>query len=222
MPRMRYLIAAALALGLGVACSEIVSPARTNVYEWRLFVPYDSAGPRLDSLTFHWPRSSLPVRYWVEDSLEAPAHVRAAIQSWKNAFLYDEFDGVVVSDSMTADVIVRVQQPPLIPVLSGIRLHSLLPECEGATDVDTVTTRFEFRLPVRIYLNPRFLTAALQTCLEVTATHEVGHSLGLFDHTLDTLDIMYSNPRAMHLSDRDIETIEAVYHLKSDMVPVRP
>ncbi|MEO8200316.1 MAG: matrixin family metalloprotease, partial [Gemmatimonadota bacterium] len=165
----------------------------------------------------------LPVRYWVEDSLEAPSHIRSAIGAWKDAFLYHEWDGVVITDSASADVIVRVQQPPPKAGLAPMRLTSKFrPECEGATDVDTVATRSEFRVPVRIYLNPRIDDSNLSLCMGITATHEVGHSIGLFQHTTDPLDIMYSNPVTTHLSDRDISTVEALYHRESDMRPVRP
>ncbi len=220
----RFLLA-----GMGVvagifACTDLGPPSRPIPYESRLFIPFDDNGvPAVDSLRFHWPQSSFPVRYWVEDSLEAPNHVRDAIAEWKTAFLYHEWDGVVVTDSASADVIVRVEQPPPKAGLAPMRLLSMLrPECEGATDVDTVTTRAEFRLPVRIYLNPRIVDANLDLCMGITATHEVGHSIGLFQHTTDNLDIMFSNPVATKLSDRDISTVEALYHRESDMVPVRP
>jgi hypothetical protein len=99
----------------------------------------------------------------------------------------------------------------------------LRPECEGATDVDTVATRDEFRLPVRIFVNPRIQgDPNLDLCMAITTTHEMGHSMGLFQHTADTTDIMYSNPVARVLSDRDVTTVEALYHRTSDMVPVRP
>lgn len=206
-----------------VSCTDIGTPARPVPYESRLFIAFDSLGqPAVDSLRFHWPRASMPVRYWVEDSLDAPAHVRAAITAWKEAFLYQELDAAVVSDSNSADVIVRVLVPPPKPAPSALRMASMLPECEGATDVDTVATRQEFLLPVRVYLNPKFQAPGLDACIAVTAIHELGHSLGLFQHSGDPADIMFSDPQATGLSDRDISTIEALYHRESDMVPVRP
>jgi predicted Zn-dependent protease len=216
------LIAAAAALLLG--CSELSAPARSVPYESRLFVSYDDNGtPAIDSIRFHWPQSAMPVRYWVEDSLNAGDHVRAAIETWKGALLYGEWDAQVVGDSGSADVIVRVLQPPPKPAPAQLRLRSLRAECEGATDIDTVATRRELRLPLRIYLNPRLiLDPNLPLCMEITAVHELGHSLGLFQHTSDPLDIMHADPVATGLSDRDVSTIEALYHRDTDMVPVRP
>ena len=61
----------------------------------------------VDTLSFHWPRSSLPVKVWAEDALNLPSHTRRGLDQWEEAFLYGEFAAVVVSDSSTADVIVR-------------------------------------------------------------------------------------------------------------------
>ncbi len=201
-------------------CTELSAPARPVPYESRLFVPYDNNGtPAIDSIRFHWPASFQPVRYWVEDSLGVPGHARQAIAAWKAAFLYGEWDARIVTDSNAADVIVRVQQAPTKP-FPVFRFHSRRPECEGATDIDTVATRRELRLPVRIYLNPRIPgDPNMDLCLGLTAIHEMGHSMGLFQHSADPADIMFADPVATGLSDRDIATIEALYHREADMVP---
>jgi len=220
-PAMRFsLLIAATLLG---GCTDIGTPTRPIPYESRLFIPFDNQGqPAVDSLRFHWPRSSMPVRYWVEDSLGAPALVRNAIATWKSAFLYNEWDAIVVSDSTSADVIVRVENIPPKPSPATIRLASLRPECEGATDVDTVATRQEFLVPVRVFLNPKFQSDSLSLCMKITATHEVGHTMGLLQHSGDVNDIMFTDPQATRLSARDIATVEALYHRDSDMHPVRP
>jgi predicted Zn-dependent protease len=210
----------AAALALGWACTDIAGPARPAPYEWRLFIPNDTGG--VDSLSFHWPRASLPVRFWAEDTFNLSRHVADGIARWKTAFLYGEYDGVLVPDSSSADVIVRAGLPPKNGLAPPERFDALLPECEGATVFDTVATRHELGLPMRIYINQRLPTGDLDACLEVTVAHEIGHSLGLFDHTTDTLDLMYSNPVATGLSPRDVRTAEVIYHIPADMVPVRP
>jgi hypothetical protein len=69
----------------GLSCADIASPSRSQVYEWRRIV---ATGPgTADTLSFHWPRSRLPVKIWVENSLNLPAHVQAGIAQWKAAFL---------------------------------------------------------------------------------------------------------------------------------------
>lgn len=214
----RRAAAVTLLLGLaGLACSDLSAPTRVSPYEWRLIIP-SSTG--LDSLTFRWERGQLPVRYWVEDSLGLPAHVENAIATWRGAFLYGEWDGTLVGDSGQADVIVRLMTPPVKPS-AAMRYHALLPECQGATDIDTLATRHQLALPIRVYLDPRLPGSGLDACLAVTATHELGHTLGLIQHSTDPADVMYSNPATGTLSARDIRTAEAIYHLEADIVPVR-
>ncbi|MFH0702821.1 MAG: matrixin family metalloprotease [bacterium] len=46
------------------------------------------------------------------------------------------------------------------------------------------------------------------------ATHQMGHALGIFGHSPDPNDIMYSNFTVMQLSERDINTIKEIYKSK--------
>ena len=81
-----------------VACGDIAAPVRDDLYEWRLEAPA-VPGPGLDTLSFHWGRTELPVRVWVEDAVGLPATWPRAIDVWEAAFLYGEFEATVVSDS---------------------------------------------------------------------------------------------------------------------------
>ena len=225
MSRSIRVIFAVTALLIG-ACSDLASPTRSNAYDWRLIVAFDSLGPQLDTLSFHWPRSRLPVRIWVEDAGGLPDEVAHGIEEWKAGFLYGEWDARVTSDSLNADVIVRLAPPPPPgpkPVAGRIG-SMLLPECDGATDLDTVATRFELKIPLRVYVNP--LVASndpnLARCLRVTTAHELGHSLGIFQHSPDANDLMFTAPAVDALSHRDINTAQTLYHFPPDMVPVGP
>jgi hypothetical protein len=212
----RRFLPLAVLLGAGLACSDIATPARDEPYEWRLVVG-------IDTLSFHWPREMLPVRIWVEDSLDMPAHVEHGVGIWRDAFLYGEYDAVLVDDSTAADVLVRVVTPPPKFVSTAARVLNAFPGCEGATDIDTASSRFQLQLPIRMYVYPKFDPALvdLSECFDITATHEIGHSLGIFRHTSDLISMMYSDPEVAELSERDRQTAEVLSHFTANMVPVR-
>jgi len=202
--------------GAALACADIASPSRADRYEWRRIV---STGPgTADTLSFHWPRSRLPVRIWVEDTLSLPSHVQAGIDQWRAAFLYNEFDAIVVPDSSTADVVVRAGSP-VKGGFSVIRLASIAPECEGGTDFDLPSGSRELQPPIRVFINPRFdpATPGVDECLALTTTHELGHAIGIFAHSPVATDIMFGDPVVPALSPRDRATAEAAYHLQPNL-----
>jgi hypothetical protein len=221
MSRASRCLAFAAALG-AVACGDIGAPVRSDLYEWRLETPA-VPGPGLDTLSFHWAREDLPVRVWVEDAFGLPDHMARAIDVWQSAFLYGEFDATLVSDSATADVIVRGGTPD--DKLRRLRLHSALrPECAGVTDLDIDVATHELRLPIRVFVDPRSLPddPGIAPCLALTSIHELGHALGIFNHSEDPDDIMYVDPEVDLPSNRDITTAEAAYHTQANLQAVRP
>jgi len=205
-----------------LACGDIAAPTRGDLYEWRLETS-SVPGPGLDTLSFHWGRDDLPVGVWVEDAFGLPEHMAHAIDVWESAFLYGEFDATLVSDSGTADVIVRGGTPG--EGLQHLRLHSALaPECAGATDLDIDVATRELRLPIRVFVDPLPLPdgAAVESCLALTSIHELGHAMGIFAHSEDSGDIMYADPEVDLPSDRDRRTAEAAYHTPPNLRAVRP
>ena len=214
------IIGGVLAALIGLSCADIAAPGRSDVYEWRFIT---STGPGTnDTLTFHWPRSMVPVKIWAQDTLDLPAHVAHGIDVWKAAFLYREFDAVLVSDSSAADVIVRADSPAKAAAMARLQL-SLAPECEGGTDIVPLPGSRTIQYPVRVFLLPRFdaATPGVSECLALTATHELGHAIGIFTHTSVATDMMFVDPVVSELSARDRGTIERAYHVPPNVsVPV--
>ena len=197
---------ALLALVLG--CGDATAPLRADFYQWRLFEPATGGG--IDTLAFAWPTASQPLRIWAQDTLGLPAHTTSAIQLWEAQFLYGEFRGELVSDSLDADIIVVGGPAPA----DGPILPAMARECQGATDIAVDATTLILRPPMHIYMELRFAedTPGVEQCLGLTTAHELGHALGIFQHSADPDDLMYSDPTVTSPSARDRNTAERAYH----------
>jgi hypothetical protein len=209
-------ILAILIAGLvGLSCADIASPSRSEAYEWRFITPTGLG--TADTLSFHWPRSRLPVKIWTEDTLNLVTHVQNGIDRWRAAFLYGEFDAVRVADSNAADVIVRAESP--VKATDSQLARTMAPECEGGTDILPPFGSREIQYPVRVFILPRFDPSApgVDECLALTTTHELGHAIGILAHSPVETDLMYFDPVVSDLSARDRATIEVAYHVEPNL-----
>lgn len=55
---------------------------------------------------------------------------------------------------------------------------------------------------------------AARSKIKQIATHQMGHTIGIFGHSSDSKDIMFENFTALQLSERDINTIREIYKSK--------
>lgn len=211
-------VAFVTALVAFAACDGPVTPTRVPSYGFTDF----------DGLVFHWPTGGAPVRFWVNPGDSLGEYVTYAIAQWEPQFLYGEFHGVLVDDSSRADVIVQVAGPPVptgpIPSLADSGLDNV---CSGLTEPDQVSDdgRAYFGA-IQIVISWVFTgntTAADSTsrvrCLARVVTHEMGHSLGLQQHSTDAHDIMFTFPRVGVPSERDRAAIQRLFNTPSDITP---
>lgn len=148
---------------------------------------------------FHWPPERLPVRFYAPPQGNLPVVVQQAIDGWASLFLYGEFTGELVGDSAQADVIVY-------PDSSG--------SCVDRTQLPPTDASNRFTEPFRVWL-----CVVMAARLPRHAIHEVGHALGLFQHSLDPLDIMYAPPDVAQPSERDRRTVQVLYHTSPTLFP---
>jgi hypothetical protein len=229
------------ALGCGMlvaACNEISGPIRPVFYGYSLIVSdvvqqdtvidgeeYLFGETITDTVDFAWPPSALPIRIWVHDTLGLPGDVQGAIAAWKNVLMYGEVGATFVGDSLDADIIVRGSAPAPVPAPAGTRLLSFTSApaaCEGGTDVYiSAPDHGKLWTPIRVYVIPKFAPdlPETQACLARVTIHEIGHALGLFRHSPDVEDIMYSFPDVDAPSEGDAATILQLYHQQSDLRP---
>jgi predicted Zn-dependent protease len=203
-------------LALLAACHDSVGPGRCfepNVQAYGFALNGDT------NLVFHWPASYLPVRVYAEPVGNLPANTLAAMALWVGAFRCSELSLAVAADSTHADIIVR--NPPFLPLAARaaaeLRADSV-GACTGVTKFDTVGTTLAG--PIRSFVSPVSTdTVAVASCYHFVTAHELGHALGLFVHSADTSDLMYTTPRRRVLSAADKYTIQLLYHTTSKLAP---
>jgi predicted Zn-dependent protease len=191
---------AALVLLLStMACDQVTPPDRPTPY--RFAIQLENGFP----LVFRWPAASLPVRVWTEPALSMEAHTIDALALWEADVLYAEVRGILVDDSATADILIRLGEPePPGPGDLPCRSWTWI-----AVGLDTA-----IELPFRTVIQPRVGASSqdLHACLRQATAHELGHAFGLFLESDDPADLMYPSPSPRGLSVRDIVTLETLYH----------
>lgn len=112
----------------------------------------------------------------------------------------------------TANIVINLQEGPLTDPYAKIgHAEFQMPEeqlSQHRLSLVTVTlntgTRDSGKALPKDTLNDQIYRMAL---------HEIGHAIGIWGHSPDPGDIMFTHPIATHLSDRDIRTVRKLYGL---------
>ncbi len=206
---MKRLARRAALVAVLVGCENPAIPSRTPAYDFNDPATGD---------VFRWPANRLPVRVWTDPRGALPRLTTAGLQAWEASFLYGEFRGALTGDSLQADVVMRWADsvPPDVPPDPGPVAFA----CSGVTrlSVDASNTLDDYvRIDIRINLG--YTAEQVAACVARVAPHELGHALGLLQHSPDTLDLMHANPRVAAPSDGDRRTAEVLYHTAATIAP---
>jgi hypothetical protein len=189
------------------ACGDITPPRRTLAYR------FDLAGD-----VFRWPQDRLPVRHYADSRGPMRTLVNAGLRAWEAQLLYGEFRGVLVIDSLTADVIVAWADsvpPDVSPDTTGA-----VGACGGVTSftVDSTNT-IEGPIHVQLRVSPGYTLAQVAACVPRVVQHELGHTIGILPHSPNPDDVMYGTPAVNTPSTRDRATVEVLYHTAPSIRP---
>ena len=192
------------------ACTDPLIPSRPGTYG------FDRSGQ-----IFHWPVNRLPVRFYADPRGALHGYVSLAVKTWQEQLLYGEFSGEMVNDSTQADVIVvwADSVPPDVPPDQGPPVTA----CDGLTLAFTDTSGVQLDGPLHtqltVLIGKVFTASQVAACMQRTTLHEIGHTLGLFQESPDTQDVMYTTPSATAPSDADRWTVQKLYHTTPNIAP---
>ncbi len=206
------------------ACETPTVDRETAAYDPSLTLASGARG------TYHWPLGTT-IRVYVDASSPSgvqpatglQAQVERAFGVWSGTIMYREFRLVSVPALEIADVVVQYRSaPPLVTVPSdcgggsggGVTIFCT----EGLTDVIAI-------LPfssgaggshVKMLVLIREDIAASPALFPIIVTHEIGHVLGIGQHSPSPSDLMYGAPVVAVPSAADIRTLHYVLHRTSD------
>ncbi|MEJ7810214.1 MAG: hypothetical protein WKG32_07315 [Gemmatimonadaceae bacterium] len=214
--RRRALLACALLL---VACDSPTVNGEAPAYDAAFL-----DGAR--RVIYHWPLGRTIAIY--ADATGAPAgrDLRAAIEegaaAWAAAVYYREFDIQVVNDLAAADVTFHFELSPPPVNLDACPFALLSSAAVTGGCLDNGLTRFlaipftsgapgsRVKLDVTLSTDPLKIPDA--AVFRSVVAHELGHVLGIGQHSNDATDLMFAGPRAAGPSDRDARTLRWVLH----------
>ena len=217
-----FLLCALSALAIA-ACDPVSVPERNGaeVFDFRLPMGHDSA-------VIRWPTSSriavyvTPAPEMARTKTLVDAFMRGA-SAWESASLYNEFRFAQAAMPQDADVVLTWSDvlPPVITAncqpgggaayttfcLDGSRL-SVYPLANGQPS------------RVRYIVTVRSSEAGNATHVTTLVMHELGHVLGLAQHSPNSTDLMFANPIDRTApTPRDRASLQLLYQLRADITP---
>jgi hypothetical protein len=231
MTKTRIALAAMLLTSLTtLACDGPTLPPRasSSVYDFRL---------ASDTFhVFHWP-SGKEVRVYIVQNPDSSLNAQLAsafergAEQWNTRALFDEYHLTRTSSLADADAVLRFSTdlPPVnttacTPTFSNAVTTFCIDDPDAAqlhlatfhplSPADTTSGH------VKMLVTVLTTSATISGRLDRLVAHELGHVLGIGQHSPDPSDLMAAGipPRA-DLSARDAATVQVLYHTVADILP---
>jgi hypothetical protein len=225
--RARIALVGLLCGAAASACDSPTIPGRDNadVYPFELATQPPSV--------LHWPAGT-GIRVFIAGGTDAArsALLRESFDlgaaAWNALAVFGEFALVETADAASADVVLAWSDAALPvatdacapvltravttfcldPVASTPRRLALFPLAQGGGG------------SVKIVVTVLAAEAIVPATVRRLVAHELGHVLGLAQHSPNPADLMWrTDPTATRPSVRDVATVQVLYHLKADVVP---
>ena len=213
-------LSASFALGLA-ACDAPTIPARGGVY------PFELQDATVDRV-LHWPLGSV-VHIAVAPGGSALNNISSAVDTgmaaWNAVALYGEYELRRVDSVAAADVVIVGSDAPL-----PVDVSACPPSGAGLALTTFCLTTDRSRLEVfpqpggapghvTMLLTVLASTAADATTARRLIAHELGHVLGIAQHSPKAGDLMASPPLTDRPQAADVATVLALYHTPATVEP---
>ena len=222
VPALAALSLAALSVA---ACEGPLVPPDTSadIYDFRL----TTTPPQV----LRWPSGSR-VRVYAADAAARGTMLADAVAlgaaTWNRHALYGEYEIVPVASAVSADVVVRWSDEPSAVDMSGCPDVVSIAVTTFCLDDDDATRLKVFPLlsaggsgsSVRFVITILGTQSGDESTVRRLVIHELGHALGIARHSLNSQDLMAQGiPTRATLSQRDIATVQILYHTQPQVTP---
>ena len=216
------LLAALLASG----CDSATVPERDRieVYDFRLFIDNDS-------VVLRWPNASR-IRVYLNPATNPALDpllsegFRIGSMGWENAALYDDYIFAQVGVPQQADVIITWSGAPLpvetaqCPPSGGFAFTTFCVNPERTRLVPFPLRDTDMPSRVRFLVTIRESSATNAARVRSLVAHELGHVLGIVQHSPNPDDLMFTDPLARQVPNaRDRSTVQLLYQAVPAIVP---
>jgi predicted Zn-dependent protease len=171
----------------------------------------DMAREGSNGQTVLWDKKLNPIPVFIqmeEDQLIFLQAVKEALQSWQQASA-GRLQFQEVGYPVQALITIKLQEGPLSHPYLNVGLARF-----DVADPDSQNNPKNLRVSVTVNTGERNLPISLEDRLAQVkrlTLHEIGHAVGIWGHSPDPGDVMYSRPIASTLSARDVETLRTLY-----------